>query len=310
MPKIHRHLRPKSSDAPFKKNEKVASFVKTSVKPAQPTTKQGSFKPKAAFKTASIAAKKAAVVPASTSWGGVAEWYDNYLETNKDSYQEMVIAPNMLRLLDIKKGMRMLDVACGQGFFTRKFAAAGANIVGADISKELTDQAKKRSPNIAFHASPAHLLPFAKDASVDAVTIILAIQNIENITDVFKEINRVLVPGGRLLMVLNHPLYRVPKRSSWGFDEAAKVQFRRIDGYLSARTAPILMHPGQKESEATISYHRSLQDFFKALSKNGFAVSRLEEWISHKKSGAGPRQVAEDTARKEIPLFMMLEART
>ncbi len=247
--------------------------------------------------------------PDTTSWGGVADWYDNYLETNKDSYQEKVIAPNLLRLLDIKAGMPILDLACGQGFFTRKWRSAGASVVGADISKKLIETAKARSPEISFHATPAHKLAFAKDNSFSAVTIVLAIQNIENITDVFAEVRRVLKPGGRMLIVMNHPAFRIPKRTSWGFDEKEKTQYRRIDGYLSPSAVPILMHPGQAKSEATLSYHRSLQDFFKPLSKNNFAVTRLEEWISHKRSEAGPRQNAEDKARKEIPLFMMLEAR-
>jgi ubiquinone/menaquinone biosynthesis C-methylase UbiE len=253
--------------------------------------------------------KKKSVPAAKTSWGGVADWYDSHLETEKDSYQEKVIAPNLIRLLDIKKGMRVLDLACGQGFFSRKFAAKGARVVGADISPELVAQAKKRSPEIAYHATPAHKLGFAQGQSFDAVTIVLAIQNIENMTEVFAEANRVLVPGGRLLLVVNHPAFRVMKRSSWGYDEHETRQYRRIDGYLSPSTSSILMHPGQLKSEATISYHRSLQDFFKALSRSGFTVARLEEWISHKKSQNGPRQAAEDTARKEIPLFMMLEAR-
>ena len=244
-----------------------------------------------------------------TSWGGVAEWYDNYLETNKDSYQEKVIAPNLIRILEIKKGMRVLDLACGQGFFSRKFASAGATVIGADISDELVEQAKKRSSAITYHATPAHKLGFAQGQTFDVVTIVLAIQNIQNMGEVFAEVNRVLKPGGRLVLVLNHPTFRIPKRSSWGFDEKGKVQYRRLDGYLSASKEAILMHPGQTVSEATISYHRSLQEFFKTLSKSGFVVARLEEWISHKKSQSGPRQNAEDTARKEIPLFMMLEAK-
>ena len=44
------------------------------------------------------------------------------------------------------------------------------------------------------------------------------------------------------------------------------------------------------------------------LAKEGFAVKRLEEWISHKESMVGPRKIAEDNARKEIPIFMMIEA--
>ena len=139
--------------------------------------------------------------------------------------------------------------------------------------------------------------------------IVLAIQNIKELSDVLKEVYRILKPSGRLIMVLNHPTFRIPKRSGWGFDDKEGKQYRRIDGYLSESKNSIVMHPGQKESEETISYHRPLQDFFKAFSKSNFAVTRLEEWISHKKSESGPRQKAEDLARKEIPIFMMIEVR-
>ena len=114
---------------------------------------------------------------------------------------------------------------------------------------------------------------------------------------------------GRFIFVLNHPAFRVLKRTSWGFDESVGMQYRRVDGYLSGAKIAVDMHPGKQGGTKTVSYHRSMQDFFKALHGAGFAASRLEEWISHKKSGKGPRQKAEDTARKEIPLFMCIEAR-
>ena len=246
--------------------------------------------------------------PTTTSWGGVADWYDNHLESNPDSYQEKVIAPNLTRILGLTKNTQILDLACGQGFFSRKWKTLGAHVVGADISKELIAQARKHSKDIEYFATPAHKLGFAKDASYDVVTIVLAIQNIANMSEVFQEINRVLKKGGRLVLVLNHPAFRIPKRSSWEWDAKAGKQYRRIDGYLSSATVPIVMHPGQEASEETVSYHRPLQDFFKALSKTGFQVGRLEEWISHKQSQKGPRQKAEDTIRKEIPLFMLIEA--
>ena len=69
------------------------------------------------------------------------------------------------------------------------------------------------------------------------------------------------------------------------------------------------MNPGEKDNKSfTYSFHRPLQLYFKTFAKNGFAVTRLEEWISHKESEPGPRQDAENTARKEIPLFLFLEA--
>lgn len=246
----------------------------------------------------------------TTSWGNVADWYDVYLEETEDSYQKQVILPNLLRILDLKPDEKIIDVACGQGFFTREFAKTGAKAVGADISKELIELAQKRSSkDILFYAAPAHKLSFVRNAEFDAATIVLAIQNIENAGEVFAEINRVLKPKGRLAIVINHPAFRIPKQSSWGWDDESKTQYRRIDGYLSGGKVPILMHPGKEKSEKTFSYHRSLQDFFKLLGRSGFAVTRLEEWISHKKSGKGPRQTAEDRARKEIPLFLTLLAR-
>ena len=87
------------------------------------------------------------------------------------------------------------------------------------------------------------------------------------------------------------------------------MQYRRIDEYLTESKVAIAMHPGRDTRIMTITYHRPLQFYFKALRKAGFLVSRLEEWNSQKKSEPGPRADAENKARKEFPLFLMIEAR-
>jgi ubiquinone/menaquinone biosynthesis C-methylase UbiE len=182
-------------------------------------------------------------------------------------------------------------------------------VVGADISPELIEAARKQGGGVTYHVAPATKLAFAGDRTFDTVVCVLALQNIEDVAGVYREAARVLKPGGRFVMVINHPAFRVLKRSNWGWDEEESVQYRRIDGYLSAAKIFVDMHPGQGKSVETISYHRSLQDFFKAITGAGFAVTKLEEWVSHRESMKGPRQKAEDTARREIPLFMLLEAR-
>lgn len=245
-----------------------------------------------------------------TSWGHVAPWYHELIERDEDTYQKKVILPNLLRLANLKKGETVLDLACGQGFFSREFFKAGAQVIGADISKELIALARKNSPkNIRFEVTSADNSSFLPGNSVDTIATVLAIQNIENVDGVFAECDRVLKPKGKLFIVMNHPAFRIPKESSWGWDEKAKVQYRRVDRYLSEMTAKIEMRPGADKSVQTISFHRPLQYYFKKLSKAGFAVTRLEEWNSHKKSERGPRAIAEDRARKEIPLFLCLEAR-
>ena len=247
--------------------------------------------------------------PKDTSWENVAEWYDKLLE-GEGTYQKELILPNFLRLMDIRRGAVVLDLACGPGFFSREFAARGAVVTGVDASKALVAIAKKNTPSnsAAFHIASADALPFVKNASVDKVAIVLALQNIEKVAAALAECARVIKKDGGLYIVLNHPAFRVPKASSWGWDEKGKVQYRRVDRYLSELKVPDADHPGDKPNQHTTSFHRPLQYYFKALNKAGFAVSLMEEWNSHKASQAGPRAAAEDVARKEIPMFLCLVA--
>lgn len=241
-----------------------------------------------------------------TSWEVVAEWYDEHLD-QKDTYHSKVIFPHLSRMLQLTGTETVLDLACGQGFFTDYLAKHTLETVACDLSPKLVAIAREYNPNIVIHVADASHLSFAKNASFDVVVCILALQNMEDLVSVCNEVARVLKPNGRFVFVLNHPAFRIPKQSSWGF-EGTEKQYRRIDRYLSPEKTKIAMHPGT-DSSYTISFHRSLQDFMKALRKNNFCITSLEEWISHRVSGKGLRAKAEDTARKEIPLFMAIEAR-
>lgn len=247
----------------------------------------------------------------STSWGKVAGWYNNLLEENEDTYQEQVIKPNLLRVLNIKSGEEVLDAGCGQGYFAREIAKAGAKVLGVDVAGELVKIAKEKSgANEKYLVLSAEKLININDKKFDAAICVLALQNIKNLQAAVAEISRVLRPGGRCVVVLNHPAFRVPTASSWGFDEQGGVQYRRIDKYLSEITQAVDMTQGvsdPKKKKFTYSFHRPLQVYFKTFAKAGFSVARLEEWVSHKTSDKGPRKIAEDKARKEIPLFMCLE---
>lgn len=244
-----------------------------------------------------------------TGWGEVAGEYEAGFIKNDGSYHATVILPNLLRIVDPKKDLRVLEVGCGDGFFADAFHKAGAQVVGSDIAKEMIERAKEKNPAVRWYAAPADNLEFAKDASFDFVVVVLAIQNIENLSGAVAEARRVLVPGGSLVFVLNHPVFRIPKKSSWGFDDENNIQYRRLDSYLSESSEEIDMDPGKATGKRmTVSFHRPLQLYIKVLAKHGFALNGFEEWISNKKSQPGPRQKAEDIARKEFPLFLMVKS--
>lgn len=239
-----------------------------------------------------------------TSWGNVANWYDRMVE-GEGSYQRDLILPNLLRLMVVKSGDKIADVACGQGFFARELVKVGAVVSAFDISPELLKIGRERSANlkITFTAAPADKLP-AKSGEFDKAIIVLALQDVENLDGAVNEISRILKANGEFFVVINHPAFRIPKRTAWLYDEKRKIQSRAVDEYMSESRVKMEVHPGVEKSELTTYFHRPLQTYFKSFQKAGFVVSRLEEWVSDKKSGEGPRANAENKARREFPLFM------
>ena len=272
------------------------------------------FSPKPAPTRAFKAQKPPRTVKASygaaptESWNAVATWYDDHLGKG-DTYHETVILPNLTRLVAPRRGETIVDIACGTGFFAAAFAKEGATVTGIDVGEELIAIARKHSAIVSYHVGSAEKINIIAENAKDKAIIVLAIQNIEHAQKVFNEAFRILKKGGSFHIVMNHPAYRIPKQSAWEFDAKQNLQFRRIDSYLSESRSEIEMHPGIIGSPKTVSFHRPLQYYIKALAKAGFVIDKLEEWTSLKKSDSGPRAKAENDARKEFPLFLYLGAR-
>jgi ubiquinone/menaquinone biosynthesis C-methylase UbiE len=246
-----------------------------------------------------------------TSWGSVSDWYGGVV-TDSDSYQARVIEPNLLRIVGSEKKYKILDLACGEGYFSRSLQSAGHEIIGADVSPELVTQAKQKDKTGTYVVAESHSLAKYADKTFDVVIYVLALQNIEKLKETFIESSRLLKSGGRFVCVLNHPSFRNPKQSDWEYSDSHKAQGRIVYEYMSEKKIKIDMTPGQidtNKKKFTYSFHRPLQTYIKLLSKSGLVVTGLEEWVSHKKSEKGPRAIAEDKARHEIPMFLCIEGK-
>jgi len=245
----------------------------------------------------------------TTDWGGVAEWYDQLVGESGSEYHREVVLPGVVRLLHPKPGETMLDVAAGQGVLARLLHERGIEMTGVDAARELIAVARQRSdPAIQYHVADARELGFLDENSFDAATCVLAIQNINPIQPVFDGVARALKPGGRFVIAMMHPAFRGSKETSWGWDQAREVQYRRVDRYLLPRKSPIITHPGKTPDVYTWSFHKPIEAYVKALRNARLLIDALEEWPSHKTSNPGPRAAAENAARKEIPMFLAIRA--
>jgi ubiquinone/menaquinone biosynthesis C-methylase UbiE len=260
----------------------------------------------------------------STSWSDVATWYDQYVGQDGSPFHQEVILPSVEKLLRIPKDQaspfHVLDLACGQGVLQRYVHYPHVHHVGVDISESLIALAKKRSihPNHQYIQGDATMLITNdgslnygfQDASFDAVTILLAIQNISPLSAVWKGIKRLLKPDGTCIIVMMHPSFRIPKASSWQWNEKEKRQERTLWSYLSSHEISITSHPGKgKESTTTTHFHRPLQAYVNTLGNAGLCIDHLEEWVSHVPEQTGIKSEALIHAKKEFPMFLALVAR-
>ena len=253
-----------------------------------------------------------------TAWSDIADWYDQLVGEGGSEYHQHVVLPGVIRLLKPEPGQRVLDAACGQGVLARLLASKGVRVTGFDASKELVQAAREHSdklPDAQIKLVEYLVLDAAKkfgqflpQAAFDSAACVLAIQNIHPIQPLCEGIANSLKIGGKFVIAMMHPAFRGPKESHWEWDADAQVQYRRVDRYLIPRKAPIVAHPGRKLSHYTWSFHKPIESYVKSLRNAGLLIDAIEEWPSHKTSQPGPRQAAENQARKEIPMFMAIRA--
>lgn len=247
-----------------------------------------------------------------TSWQKVSDWYDTSVGEIGHYYHKTLILPGVIRLLDFPSSQpsSLLDLACGQGVLSRVIPSH-VTYVGIDASSELIKAAKNYPPKgpVQFlQGDVTQKLPLKKQLFSHAA-LILALQNIENGEMVFKNVANYLEGGGAFVIVLNHPHYRIPRQSSWKVDLENKIQYRRIDRYMSPMKIPIQAHPGKgKNSSQTWSFHHPLSSYSLWLKNAGFTIDLIEEWCSNKIS-EGKAAKMENRSRQEIPLFMTILAR-
>ena len=123
-----------------------------------------------------------------------------------------------LEMLDVHEGETVLDVACGPGNFTRRFAPAAGDdglVIGLDASATMLARAVSEGEpdNVAYVRGDAIALPF-RDESIDAVCCFAALYFIEAPMRAIDEMVRVLAPGGRIAIMTSVSRGVLPPRAT------------------------------------------------------------------------------------------------
>ncbi|HEX2701536.1 MAG TPA: class I SAM-dependent methyltransferase [Acidimicrobiales bacterium] len=196
-------------------------------------------------------------------------WQEGFTEGADPEYVEQILP---LAAEHLAGSSRVLDVGTGEGQVARLAADGGSSmVVGVDPTRAQLVTAGRRAGGPAYVRAGAGALPF-DDASFDAVVACLVFEHIREPDQAIAEVARVLVPGGRFLFFLNHPLLQTPG-SGWIDDQVLEEQYWRIGPYLVEDTSL-----EEVEKDVFIPFiHRPLSRYVNAMAAVGLLVARMEE---------------------------------
>jgi ubiquinone/menaquinone biosynthesis C-methylase UbiE len=124
------------------------------------------------------------------------------------------VASDLIRHAALRPGERVLDVACGTGVVARlasQQVGATGTVAGLDINPGMLAVARSVTPpgmSIEWHEASAEAMPLP-DASYDVVLCQMGIQFMPEKHAALREMRRVLVPGGRLILNVPGPTPRL-----------------------------------------------------------------------------------------------------
>ena len=142
-----------------------------------------------------------------SEWDGHARWWQEKFTDGVDpEYSEQII-PIVTQHLEGRE--RVLDVGTGEGQIARALARAGAETVGLDLTMAQIRTARERDGGPVYALAQSDRLPVCS-GSFDGAVVCLVYEHIDALEESLAEVARVLRPGGRLALILNHPLFQTP----------------------------------------------------------------------------------------------------
>jgi ubiquinone/menaquinone biosynthesis C-methylase UbiE len=208
----------------------------------------------------------------ASQWEDHAAWWQRDFTEGADAeYREQILP----LAIDLLAGCRrVIDIGAGEGQVARGLLAGGADLVVAlDFAFNQIAAAHGRGSGSLCVQADAQALPLRSDA-FDGALACLMLDHVPDLDRAIGDLARVVQPGGRLVVLVNHPLLQTP-RSGWIDDQILEPpeQYWRIGPYLTEATEVDEV----VEGVFITFYHRTLSTYLNCLSDNGFDLRHMIE---------------------------------
>jgi ubiquinone/menaquinone biosynthesis C-methylase UbiE len=220
-------------------------------------------------------------------WNENAQTWTLLARAGYDVYRDHLNTPAFFETLPDVRGLKGLDIGCGEGHNTRLLARKGALLSAIDISEVFIEQARQAEEQhplqIHYQVASAVDLPFS-DNTFDFATAFMSFMDIPETEKTLSEAYRVLRKGGFLQFSITHPcfdtLHRKNLRNSEGKTYAIEVggYFTSQNGDISEWSFSSLPESMQNLPKFKVPrFTRTLSQWLNGLIQAGFAIEHLHE---------------------------------
>jgi ubiquinone/menaquinone biosynthesis C-methylase UbiE len=216
------------------------------------------------------------------AWDGSADLWNDFVESGKDYYRTEFHGPALLDACGPVDGLDVIDLGCGQGYFSRLLAGAGARVLGIDLSENLIGHARrieKTSKSGAVFrvleaSRVAHQWP---EESFDLATACVSFQDMADAAAVAESVFRVLKRRGRFVFSIPHPATVTPYRE-WERDDSGTKKALKVDRYFDSGPRVLRWEMARLEQHWETPYwSRTIEEWTDILADAGFLIARLRE---------------------------------
>ena len=245
----------------------------------------------------------------AAAWDAGADAWDEFVESGADYYRTQVHGPGLLAACGEVYGVPVLDIGCGQGWFTRQLAGRGAHPVGIDISEKLLEIGRKREAadplGIEYHCLPTERVAERwSQGDFDTVTACMSIPAMPEPYRAMQGAAQVLRAGGRFVFSIPNPVTATPYRE-WERKPTGEKGPLKIDRYFESGSQTVAWEMKRlKYSWGTPFWHLTLAEWTEMSADVGFVIQRIHE----------PRPTPEQVARLpdlddcyRLPYFLIFE---